>query len=167
MPRSAIEAVIDAPFGPLRVTTSHLEYYSGVQRSAQVERLRELHAEAWARAKAAPSMRYQTGPFAPLGGATAAIVTGDFNLPPEDPLYARMQAPFADGVPRLLDAWQRLHPETPHPPTFCLHDRGHGAAPYCCDFVFVSADLAPRLSQVRIDLDTQASDHQPVIVEFS
>jgi endonuclease/exonuclease/phosphatase family metal-dependent hydrolase len=105
--------------------------------------------------------------FAPLGSATAAIVTGDFNVPPEDPLYARMQAPFADGVPRLLDAWQRVHPGTPNPPTFCLHDREHGAAPYCCDFVFVSADLAPRVSQVRIDLDTQASDHQPVIVELS
>lgn len=167
MPRVALEAVIEAPFGPLRVTTTHLEFYSARQRAAQVERLRELHAEACAQAGAAPSTRYPTGPFAPLGSAQSAIVTGDFNLPPADPLYERLQAPFADGTPRLVDAWRRLHPEAPHPPSFCLHERAHGSAPYCCDFVFVGEDLVPRLSSIRIDLGTLASDHQPVIVTFS
>src|SRR5687767_5122975 len=28
MPRGAVEVTIEAPFGPLRVTTTHLEYYS-------------------------------------------------------------------------------------------------------------------------------------------
>ena len=55
---------------------------------------------------------------------------------------------------------------TPHPPTFCVHEHAHGGAPYCCDFVFVSEDLAPRLKSVAIDVDTKASDHQPVIVSF-
>ena len=27
MPRAAVEVVVQAPFGPLRVTTTHLEYY--------------------------------------------------------------------------------------------------------------------------------------------
>jgi endonuclease/exonuclease/phosphatase family metal-dependent hydrolase len=40
-------------------------------------------------------------------------------------------------------------------------------APYCCDFVFVTRDLAPRIRSVRVDAHTRASDHQPVIVEFS
>jgi exonuclease III len=30
----------------------------------------------------------------------------------------------------------------------------------------VTEDLAPRLKAVRVDVDTQASDHQPVIVEL-
>ena len=167
MPRVAIEALIEAPFGPLRVTTTHLEYYSGSQRAAQVERLREVHAEACARALAAPSARYRSGPFAPLGGARAAIVTGDFNMAPEDPLHARLQAPFDDGTPRLLDAWQRAHPGAAHPPTFRLHARERDEAPYCCDFVFVGEDLAPRVRSVRSDRETQASDHQPVIVELA
>jgi len=167
MPRIAIEALIEAPFGPLRVTTTHLEYYSGVQRSAQVERLRELHAEACARVAAAPSARYQSGPFAPLGSTASAIVTGDFNLPPQDPMYARMLAPFEEGTPRLLDAWHIANPGVAHPPTFCLHGREHGAAPYCCDFAFVTEDLAPRVRSVRIDRETQASDHQPVVLELT
>ncbi len=167
MPRIAIEAVIEAPFGPLRVTTTHLEYYSELQRAAQVERLRELHAEACIRVAATPSARYPSGPFAPLGSATSAIVTGDLNLPPQDPMYARMQAPFEGGVPRLLDAWSLANPGTAHPPSFRLHGREHSDAPYCCDFVFVSEDLGPRVRAVRIDGETQASDHQPVVVEFA
>jgi endonuclease/exonuclease/phosphatase family metal-dependent hydrolase len=47
-----------------------------------------------------------------------------------------------------------------------LHSKDYGSAPYCCDFVFVTEDLAPRVNAVRIDLDCVASDHQPVLVEF-
>jgi endonuclease/exonuclease/phosphatase family metal-dependent hydrolase len=57
MPRVALEAVIEAPWGPIRVTTTHLEYYSGAQRAAQVARLRELNAEAQTHARARPSAR--------------------------------------------------------------------------------------------------------------
>ena len=45
MPRVAIEATLQCPMGALRVTTTHLEYYSDVQRRAQALRLRNLHDE--------------------------------------------------------------------------------------------------------------------------
>jgi len=32
--------------------------------------------------------------------------------------------------------------------------------------VFVAKALAPRIESVRIDAQTQASDHQPVVVRF-
>ena len=166
MPRVALEAVLDTPLGLLRVTTTHLEYYSTVQRDAQVGRLRGLHAEACGHARAKPSVEYSSGPFQPLARPLSSILCGDFNLPkgPADPAYERMQAPIATDVPRYVDCWTHLHPVTPHPPTFCVHEHAHGGAPYCCDFVFVSEDLAPRLKSVAIDIDTKASDHQPVIV---
>src|SRR5262245_40498373 len=46
MQRSAIEAVLQTRAGPMRVTTTHLEYYSVKQRSSQVEALRALQEEA-------------------------------------------------------------------------------------------------------------------------
>ena len=79
---------------------------------------------------------------------------------PSDPLVSRLQEIY-------IDAWQLKHPADPHPPTFCLHGKEHGDAPYCCDHVFVSLDLAPRIAAVRVNLETQASDHQPVIVTFA
>jgi endonuclease/exonuclease/phosphatase family metal-dependent hydrolase len=38
--------------------------------------------------------------------------------------------------------------------------------PYCCDYVFVSTELAARLRAIRVDQAVQASDHQPVMVEL-
>ena len=167
MQRCAIEAVVESALGALRVTSTHLEYYSALQRAAQVERLRELHAEACAQSRAGPSDRYASGPFRPFHRPSPAIVAGDFNLPDRDPLHARMQAPIGDGAPRFVDAWRAANPATPQPPTFGLFDSEFAQEPYCCDFVFVTEDLAPRLRAVRVDGATRASDHQPVIAEFA
>ena len=167
MPRVAIEAVIEAPFGLLRVITTHLEYYSARQRLAQVERLRELHVEAVGHARARPCAQYKSGPFRPFERPKRAIVTGDFNMKIDDPACMRLLEPFEGGTPRLVDAWTHAHPGTRHPPTFCLHGKEYAKDPYCCDFVFVSEDLAPRIKSVRVDIETQASDHQPVIMELT
>lgn len=167
MPRIAVEVAVRTPFGPLRVMTTHLEYYSSRQRGAQVERLRELHAEAYAHARTPPSDRYRSGPFEPFNRPAQAILTADFNMQPDDPAFARIEAPFDDGTPRLLDAWKHAHPNVEHPPTFCLYDKKHSNAPYPCDFVFLTEDLLPRLRSVRVDVETQASDHQPVIIELA
>ena len=166
MPRVAVEAVVETRFGPIRVVTTHLEYYSPPQRAAQIERLRELHAEACAHALRPPLALRDSGPFRREARPRSAIVCGDFNQPPHDTARVRLLAPFDDGAPSMVDAWQTLYPGTPHPHTFRLHERDPGVMPYCCDYVFVSEDLAPRITAVRVDADTQASDHQPVIVEF-
>ena len=159
MPRVAIEAVIEAPWGLVRVTTTHLEYYSEKQRAAQVARLRELNAEALGHARASPSSRYDSGPFLPFPRPASSILTGDLNMKPDDPQVAELLRDYRD-------AWRIVHPGEPHPPTFCLHGKEYGSAPYCCDFVFVSEDLVKRVSAMRVDLDCQASDHQPVLIEF-
>ncbi len=160
MPRVAVEAVIEAPWGALRVLTTHLEYYSGKQRAAQVGRLCDLNAEALAHS-ATPSGEKEedTGPFKPFPRPSSSILTGDFNMRPEDPLVARLKEVWRD-------AWTVANPGKPHPPTFGVHDKAFATAPYCCDFVFISEDLRRRLVSARIDGATGASDHQPVIVEL-
>jgi endonuclease/exonuclease/phosphatase family metal-dependent hydrolase len=156
MPRLAVEAVIATAFGPIRVITTHLEYYSRAHRAAQIVRLAEICAEARAPRKTVE----EPGPFRSLPAPASMILCGDFNLPPEDPLHAEI---LKIG---FVDAWREKHPDVPHPPTFRLHERKEGEAPYCCDFVFVTPDLAPRLTAVRVDSDNRASDHQPLIVEL-
>ncbi len=160
MPRIAIEAVVEAPWGPVSVTTTHLEYYSARQRTAQIERLCDIEAEKNAHARTAPSDAYSSGPFQPSPRPASSILAGDFNMDPQDPLISKLRQVYAD-------AWALAHPGKPHLPTFCLHDTEKGDVPHCYDFVFVSEDLAPRIAAVRVDLETQASDHQPVIVEFT
>jgi endonuclease/exonuclease/phosphatase family metal-dependent hydrolase len=156
MPRIAVEATVMAQFGPVRVVSTHLEYYSAEHRAAQIARLAQLRLEWQGERK----LVEEEGPFRSLPGSASAIVCGDFNLPAEDPLHAEIVALG------FVDAWEALNPGVAHPPTFRVHDRQKGESPYCCDFVFVTPDLAPRLKSIGIDADNQASDHQPVIVEL-
>lgn len=165
MPRIAVEACVVAPFGELRVVTTHLEYYSQRQRAAQVEVLRAIHAEGHGHARAGSAVDTTGGPFHTHLRPASTVVTGDFNLEPDDPLHARMEAPFADGTPRLADAWAARHPGMPHPGTFKLYEKDFPDQPELhCDFIFLSEDLVPRMSAIRVDRATQAADHQPVIV---
>ncbi|MCC7274281.1 MAG: endonuclease/exonuclease/phosphatase family protein, partial [Alphaproteobacteria bacterium] len=82
MPRLLLEAVVEAPFGSLRVMTTHLEFYSLVQRTAQVEAIRSAHRLAAARTRLPPDAA--NGPFAPHVQAASAILTGDFNMTPDE-----------------------------------------------------------------------------------
>ena len=165
MPRVAVEANLQGAWGVVRVTTTHLEYYSDVQRLAQARRLREIHAEACGRA-AAPAVKGDANAtFAPSPQAADALLVGDFNFPPEHAAFAEIQRPI-DGAPAYRDAWGLLHPGQPHPPTFCVHSDAYSKSPYCCDFAFASESLAPRLRAIAVDSATRDSDHQPVLVEI-
>jgi endonuclease/exonuclease/phosphatase family metal-dependent hydrolase len=168
MPRVAVEAVVAAPFGELRVITTHLEYYSQRQRSAQVEALRSIYAEGCGHAREGAIVDTTGGPFHTFLRPAATIITGDFNLEPTDPLHRRMSAPFSDGTPTLVDAWERANPGVAHPATFKIYEKEVPGEPELhCDFIFVSEGLAARIADVRVDRETQAADHQPVILTLS
>jgi endonuclease/exonuclease/phosphatase family metal-dependent hydrolase len=165
MQRIALELVIGGAGAPLRVTTTHLEYYSSAQRGAQIERLRVLQAEAVSHAEDVTAPDKEGGPFAAFPRPRSAILTGDFNLRPDDPLYARMQAPIAPDVPAYRDAWMLKRASEPRAPTVGLHDKAQWPGePFCCDYVFVTEDLADRVEDVVVNRDTNGSDHQPVLL---
>jgi endonuclease/exonuclease/phosphatase family metal-dependent hydrolase len=141
---------------PMKRILRHLEYYSKEHRALQIDQLGEVHREALADRLEVK----EPGTFHAPRRPASAIICGDFNLPPHDSLHQRM---LGHG---FVDAWQALNPGKPHPPSFRLYEHDSGHAPYCCDYVFVTPDLVPRLRSIAIDAATQASDHQPVIVDL-
>jgi endonuclease/exonuclease/phosphatase family metal-dependent hydrolase len=166
MARVAIEATLQAPMGALRVTTTHLEYYSDIQRRAQARHLCHLHDEACRRALQPGATTRDAGPFDATAQTTRGILVGDFNFPPENPAYDDIVRSLTADVPAYRDAWPLVHRLQPHEPTFCVHSQAYARTPYCCDFAFVSADVAQRVHNVQVDSQTQASDHQPVLLDF-
>jgi endonuclease/exonuclease/phosphatase family metal-dependent hydrolase len=167
MQRVALEAVIDAPGGALRVLVTHLEYYSVRQRLAQVDELRRLQQEAVQHAAHPAPAESDTGPFVSTARPTSAIVCGDFNSTWGSDAYKRMLEPIADS-PAFVDAWTTLHPGATPPPTAGVYDTVQwSSGPLACDFVFVTQDLVRRLARCEIDGATQASDHQPVVLELA
>ena len=167
MPRiCSVVTLRDPMLGPLRVMTTHLEFYSKKQRMAQARALRELHASYCALAAAPPEdLPGENSAFSGKLHTAQALLCGDFNLEPSDPEYPEISAPFEHG--RLHDAWRVLHGPQPHEPTFRLFDRTYGPEPIACDFVFASDGLVPHLKRLRIDARTRASDHQPVALELA
>jgi len=180
MPRMCtVVTVVDPRLGPVRIMTTHLEYYSKPQRMAQALALRELHAAACAQALAPPERSEDGSAFQSKVHTTEAILCGDFNLEPTEAEYTAIQEPFVpavhagraqdainSGAMRLLDSWTLLHGAAPRPPTFRLYDRRYGPEPIACDFVFVSNGLQSRVRSLRVDGLTQASDHQPLALEL-
>lgn len=166
MQRGCVEAVVAAPEGPLRVMTTHLEYYSRRQRLAQVEALRHLQAEAASLARAVPTHQRESV-FAARPRPASAVLCGDFNFEPGSPEYIRLGAPIDGSVPDWADAWATVHPALEHAPSVGLHGAEWPDRAYCCDFFFVTGDLVDRLADIRVEPDTAASDHQPVILELT
>src|SRR5260221_8697937 len=155
MQRSAVEVVLDAPSGALRVTTTHLEYYSAKQRAAQVEELRRLQIEAAGHA-AAPAQAKESGPFRAVPRPASGILTADFNFPPDDPMYARLQSALAAGV--------SAHPGTrplrpmgkPHPPPLGVrHNKPRPGPPFYGSFHLLFEDLAQPIEEADLKRDTE------------
>lgn len=166
MQRMCTSVTLQAAFGPVRVMTTHLEFYSTLQRMAQARALVDIHAQACGHA-AHPPLDDETGaPFQNKVHTRSAILCGDFNLETTNPEYALLQGAPQPDATRLADAWPLAHGGASHDPTFRLFDRRYGPVPICCDFVFVSEDLAARVRGMRVDLETRASDHQPVLLEL-
>jgi endonuclease/exonuclease/phosphatase family metal-dependent hydrolase len=166
MPRIALEAVISAPFGDVRVITTHLEYYGKLKRTAQVEALRAIYAEGSGHARHGGIVDTEGGPFHSRLRPSGTIITGDFNFEPGDRLHARMTVPFDDGT-QLIDAWETAHRGEAHPATFKIYEKEVPNEPeQHCDFIFVSGELRSRVRNVRVDQETRASDHQPVLLEL-
>ena len=165
MPRMGIEAVVAAPLGDVRVITTHLEYYSALQRMAQTEAIRTIYADGYVHARDGRITMDDGGPFHTFVRPKWTVITGDFNFEPHAPEHRRMLAPFDGGTPALHDAWEVMHPSRPHPATFCIYQKTDpGGGELHCDFIFLGGGLDSRLRDVAVDQQTQASDHQPVVV---
>lgn len=168
MQRILLEVVVESGFGPMRVMTTHLEYYSRLQREAQINAIRNLHDEACAHAHRPRRGEGETGgPFEVWPRPLSAILCGDMNIPPEAPERVRLLAPFSNDVPAFADTWEILHPDQPHPSTAGIHKVDWLDRPSCYDFVFLTQDIAPRLKAHHVNQETTASDHQPVWIELS
>jgi len=168
MQRIAVEAVVGRGSDSVRVITAHLEYYSAQQRMAQVDALRAIYAEGRAYARDVKSTVTDGGPFQTFIRPRATVITGDCNFEPDSPEHRRMLAQFADATPPLRDAWDVAHPGVPHPSTFKIYEKKIPDEPELhCDFIFVGDDLRERVRDIRVDGQTQASDHQPVILTLA
>src|SRR5206468_10827336 len=104
------------------------------QRMAQVHRVRELHAEACARAAIYQPEPALEPPFQLGFRPATAIYCGDFNFAPGDADYHELLAPPAPDTLALLDAWRVRHGDMARAPTAGLHGYKWPDKPDCYDY---------------------------------
>lgn len=164
MRRHALEVTVRTAFGPLRTVNVHLEYYSAEQREKQVQRLLELQEEA------SSSPRTATGPhIEPYESQTLAgsgMLCGDFNFDASDRQHELIDKSSRAGL-CYRDSWTVGVPERARAPTFGVYDTTWVKKPDCRDFIFVSEDLCDRVHRTEVNTETDASDHQPMLIELA
>ncbi len=164
MRRHALEVTVQTAFGPLWIVNTHLEFFSSVQRRAQVERILDLQQEASTSPKGAAAQPID--PFEAGSTTASSLLCGDFNFDVAEPEHAVIHGSSRPGL-NYRDAWTIRYPDRAHEPTCGLYDRDLWDGPDCRDFVFVSEDLASRVCAISVDNETAASDHQPVLIELA
>lgn len=163
MRRSALEVTVQTGRGALRVTNTHLEYHSAEQRDAQIARLLDLQQEASTMPGNAETIHLD--PYTSQTVSASGILCGDFNFDVSDPQHATVDGSSRPGL-NYRDAWTTAR--GPRAPTCGIHDRVQWAnGPDCRDFIFVTEDLAELVKDFQVETVTDASDHQPLLLEVS
>ena len=166
----ALEGVIDALGGPLRVYSVHLNHLNGAERMAQIEYLREKlvavphEGATW------------TGPLfgtntEPPALSEDFVVMGDCNLSPGSPEYR-----CAVGEPDYFYGQLLVGHHWADSWVLAGHDEADGITWYDedddwksglrLDYGFVSPGLATKVTATRINNEAPGSDHQPYWFEL-
>ena len=165
--RSALEALVIAPSGPIRIYSVHLDHVSVTERALQVSHLKE-RAFAYAGEGGAISGSAEYG-FPEPPRPSGFVLMGDFNMDRFSPEYALMTGEqddasreagahpidvysLGDGLPDGAVSWvDDARPEDNR----------------LIDFAFVEASLAGKVGKVWIDREAKGSDHLPVWFELA
>lgn len=171
MHMGAVETVVDAVGGPLRIWCIHLGHVASPERLGQIRHLLELQARgveergAWSGPGLIRGDDWTGGGAAPpMPGSTVWL--GDFNMSPESEEYRLITARRADG-PELLDSWISAGNRPGEGVTYFDHPQAEeDCSGLRIDYGFISPDLAGQLKQVWVDHAAVGSDHQPIWLEL-
>jgi len=161
MARQLIEVTVETESSTFRVMTTHLEYHSFLQRSAQSEHIMHIQDQVEKLQKFSHPVD-ESGPYKPLKRPIHCIVCGDFNFEPNSPEYEMITDSY------LLrnsfhDAWVVAHQDENHAPTCGIFDHiNWPQKSHCRDFFFITENLKNSLKNITVNQISQASDHQPV-----
>lgn len=167
--RSALECLIAAPSGPIRVYSVHLDHRSPAERIAQIDFLKARLAN-YANEGGAVTGGSEFG-FSELPHTDDYVVMGDFNMMPEQPEYIAMVGPKDLYYGRTANAASPLdaldHLGKRHAGAYTWEEPAKPEIRQYLDYCFVSGTLAGRLKDGWVDTGCVASDHKPVWVEMA
>lgn len=167
--RGALEAVIAAPSGPIRVYSIHLDHVSPEERQAHIACLKRWFTDVPAEGVAVTGAAEMGMADTPAPEDYVAL--GDFNLQPETPDYVSLFGapdPFYGRVPRrTLPVDAHAHLGLRQAKSYSWEGPSGAGERLWLDYALVSASLASRLKSASVDNAARGSDHFPLFVELA
>lgn len=177
----ALETVIDAPDGPLRIFNIHLSDAAASERLFQIQRLMDLLGQTrgegsiWNGTEADAAHWETDVPPPPM--PIDAILLGDFNAEPTSLEYAALlrgtllpkALPATCGYDRchFADAWVAAGHDVAEGVTYRANAAQGADWDQRIDYCFLPETMLGGLKSAWIDQQAIASDHQPFWVEFA
>ncbi len=159
MQRVAVETVINSRDGPLSIINTHLAFHDQRERQQQIERL--CHLEYERTSQLLNPKASGVGAYQPQAMPSRRILCGDLNCGTDSPECRFMRDRG------WLDAWVQDRGNDPHLPTCGIYDRNQWPeGPHCRDYFWLSTEFASVVVNVTVDIQTDLSDHQPIILEI-
>ena len=159
MQRVAIEAMVNSPMGILSIINTHLAFHDDNENQLQTERLDYFEKERRNRMNQPGEMI--AGCYEQAFEPIARILCGDFNFDVDSNQYRYLIEN------NWLDAWRQAHNNGAHAPTCGIFDTVQWPqGSHCRDFFWLSNELLDTTTHVIVDVLTDLSDHQPVILEL-
>lgn len=166
--RSALEALVDTPAGPVRFYSVHLDHLSEAERLLQIEALLALSGDHVSLGGAATGLSAFGFPDLPV--VDDFMLMGDFNLEPQDQAYAALCG-ASGGTEKARSASRHVvdvsrADRSAARDALTYHDPKGEDTSKRLDYCFASGSLAPRCSAARVDEEAVGSDHRPVWLDI-
>lgn len=167
MSRTMVETVITQGDFHLTLFNAHLAFHSNVERIEQIKALTRLRDQILSKTLLETDID-SVGPYQYVDASAAVILCGDLNV-------SLGTEEFKTHVvdQQWLDCWtlQPIHTDTPtverQPTCGCFDHIQWPEGAHVRDYFLASENMANNIISVTVDVDTDASDHQPVLLEVS
>lgn len=165
MPRTMIEAIVHTGSRTIAIFNTHLAFHSESERVAQIDALTVLRDQITAKSEL-PELPGLTGPYIFSKACDSVILCGDLNIDSHSDVFVRQII-----EKQWVDCWQihaRNNQLSDRAPTCgCYDDVQWPQGPHIRDYFLATANIAEHTISVQVDVETNASDHQPVFLEIA
>ncbi len=167
MPRTMAEVVVSGEQFKFSIFNTHLAFHSSVERIEQLAALTHLRDQIIAKSDLAIHPDAED-PYRYADSVQAVILCGDLNV-------ASDSSEFKEHITERnwVDCWDAQHASnaierTERQPTCGCHDPvqwSEGA--HVRDFFLATKNIANKTISIEVNVETDASDHQPVLLEIA
>lgn len=167
MPRTMAETVVDIEGGQVTIFNTHLAYHSSVERITQLQALTLQRDKIMSNEYLAPAAG-AWGPYSYTNKSLGVILCGDLNVGSET---AEFKVHLMDQ--NWIDCWVMQNSSSEgklaerQPTCGCFDTVQWPQGPHVGDYFLATRDIAEKTQSVMVDVETDASDHQPVLLEIA